>query len=75
MNTKLNYLGDFPSSQWLHSSSNAVDASSVPEDQGAEMPHDLRPENQNRKYKQYCNKFNEFQKQSTSKKNNNLKKY
>ena len=58
MNTKLNHFGDFPGSPVAtHSSSNAVHASSMP-GQGAKMSHDLRPENQNRKYKQYCNKFN-----------------
>ena len=58
MNTKLNYFGDFPGSPVVtHSPSSAVDESSIP-GQGAEVPHDLRPENQNRKYKQYCNKFN-----------------
>lgn len=65
---KIKLLGDFPSSPVVtHSSSNAVDASSVP-GQGAEMPHDLRPENQNRKYDNIVTNSIKVSKTVTSKK-------
>ena len=46
--------------QWLRlpSPSNAGGVDWIP-GWGAKFPHALRPENQNRKQKQYCNKFNE----------------
>ena len=45
MNTKLNHFGDFLGSPVVtHSPSSVVDESSIP-GQGAEVPHDLRPEN------------------------------
>ena len=53
--------------------SNAEGAGPIPI-WGAKIPHDLWPKNQNRKQKQYCNKFNkDFKKCSTFKKIN-LKK-
>ena len=44
---------------WLTSPSHAGDVASIPvwAGQGAQMPHALRPKNQNIKLKQYCNKF------------------
>ena len=36
---------------------------------GAQIPHALRPKNQNRKQKQYCNKFNEDLEIGTHQKN------
>ena len=36
---------------------NAGGAGLIP-GQGAKIPHALQPKNQNRKQKQYCNKFN-----------------
>ena len=50
--------GDFPVNLVVKSSpSNAEGMGSI-QGQGAKIPHTLWPKNQNRKQKQYCNKFN-----------------
>ena len=47
--------------------SNAKGVGSIP-GRAAKIPHALKPRNQNRKQKQYCNKFNEDLKNSPHKK-------
>ena len=51
-------LWDFPGGPVVKTSlSNAGGAGSIP-GRGAKIPHASPPRNQNRKQKQYCNKFN-----------------
>ena len=51
-------IEDFPSGPVVKTSpSNAGCAGLIP-GQGAKIPRTLQPENQNMKWKQYCNKFN-----------------
>ena len=54
------------------SPSNEKDVGSIP-DWAAKIPHALKPKNQNRKQKQYCNKFNEDRKNGPHQKKKVLK--
>ena len=55
---KKKILRDFPGHPVVKTSpSNAGGAGSIP-GRGAKIPHASWPKNQNRKQKQYCNKFN-----------------
>ena len=51
-------MRDFPGGPVVKTSpSNAEGAGSI-RGRGAKIPHSSQPKNQNRKQKQYCNKFN-----------------
>ena len=53
-----NWLGGFPGGPVVKTApSNTVDVGLIP-GQGAKIRHALWPKDQNRKQKQYCNKFN-----------------
>ena len=74
LNFRLSILGDFPGGPAVKTlPSNAGGVGSIP-GPGAETPHALRPKNQNRKHKQYCNKFNKDFKIGPHQKKKSLKK-
>ena len=65
---------DFPGGPVVKTSpSSAGGVGSIP-DRGAKIPHAPRPKNQNRKQKQYCNKFNKDFKNGPHQKKNLEKK-